>query len=179
MVPANVSSTVLRFAFRDMCPPTQNNMCSCVSVCSANAPPASIYTVALSVSIFLTTPDPHRTRQNVWKRNCRSSFHDPCGAAKRHTTFVLSHDSTLLFPMHTCLWMKCAPAPQALLPTEPAHASQESMDFKRRFPALAKPALEQRHSLFRQNSFQTAVSNASQAGIGAETFFYFARINFK
>ena len=107
--------------------------------------------VALSVSIFLTTPDPHRTRQNVWKRNCRSSFHDPCGAAKRHTTFVLSHDSTLLFPMHTCLWMKCAPAPQALLPTEPAHASQESMDFKRRFPALAKPALEQRHSLLRQN----------------------------
>ena len=40
---------------------------------------------------------------------------------------------------------------------------------KRRFPLLAKPVLEQRQLLFRQNKLQTAISIASQAGVGAKT----------
>ena len=38
-------------------------------------------------------------------------------------------------------------------------------------PGRAKPALEQRHVLFRQNKLQTAISSASQAGIGATALF--------
>ena len=52
---------------------------------------SSFAKVAKSVPNFLTTTDPHRTRQNVRERNRESRFHVQCGGGSRDTTLVLSH----------------------------------------------------------------------------------------
>ena len=54
---------------------------------------SSFSKVAKSVPNFLTTTDPHRTRQNVRERNREPRFHVQCGGASRDTTLVLLHAS--------------------------------------------------------------------------------------